>query len=239
MSTHGSSWPGTVDLSHDTWLFEAGWAARRDDPADCTARLLACLTEVAALDPLLSRWYHGAEPVAVDEPSLRSRVDANWDNPTSSTTHGTVISLRNGMTDDLTVATFSVSCGATASYLRNSVELRPPLPVSVPHLYQLDTMLGLVDSMISVWQPQWCRVRPRSLAEATGRDTVDVLASWIVYLDEGSHRRTDGALPEEVDVLERANGEMFVLAPTAERVQLATIDRLREHITLADAARLG
>ncbi|HWE90197.1 MAG TPA: Imm52 family immunity protein [Pseudonocardiaceae bacterium] len=223
-------------MTRDTWEFRAGWAARPDDLANCAERMAASLTYVASLDPLLTQWLYDSEPVPVDESSLRRRLDTNWDRETPSGAHGSHVSLRNGQRDDLTVATFSVSCGATASCWRNRVALMPPRPVAAPALYRLDSMLGLFDSMISIWRPRWCRMQPQSLREVTYHGTVDVLASWIAYLDRDLYPRI-GALPDGISKIERADGDIFVLASTAAEVELSTIDRLREHITFPDEDR--
>jgi hypothetical protein len=229
------SWPGTTDLSTDTWLFEVEWDARRDDPANCAARLLTCLTGLAGLDPLLACWYYDTESVPLDEPSLLRRVEASWD--TEFADHGAVVPLRNGMSDHR-VASIVVQCGATAPYLHNGVELRPPQPAAASGLYRLDTMLGLFDLMIAAWQPRWCRVRPYSLRDATHHDTVDVLASWIAYLGHDVHTTT-GALPDGITTIDRPDGTLFVLALTPDQLRVDTVDRLRAYIGLADARRLG
>jgi hypothetical protein len=74
----------------------------------------------------------------------------------------------------------------------------------------------------------------QSLGEATGREFVDVSASWITYLDRGLYERT-GALPD-VRVIEHSGGggDVFVLAPTPEQLRL--IDRVRESIAQTSGA---
>lgn len=233
----GSSWPATVDLAKDTWVFEAQWGARPDDLANCTERLLACLNGVASFDRSLEQWFYNADPVPLTTDSLRHQLDQGWDREDPSGEIGSTVALWNGAQDDL-VATITVSCGSTASYLKNDVEFVPPRPAAMPGLYQVETMLTLFETMISAWQPQWCRVRPRSLREATGREFVDVIASWIIYLDRGVYQRR-GALPNEVRVIERpGGGELFVLASTPEELRLDTIDQLRERVAFPDEWRL-
>jgi hypothetical protein len=189
---------------------------------------------VASLDPRLAHWFYDSEPVAIDAASIRDRLDRGWDREHPGGETGTSVSLWNGVKDDLALATISIGCGSTASYVRNDIEFEPPRPAAMPGLYRLEAMPGLFEMMISVWQPQWCLVRPWSLREATGREFVDVLASWIVYLDRSLHTRK-GALPSEVRVIEGpGDGDVFVLAPTPDEPRLATIDRVREALAFRD-----
>lgn len=230
-----SSWPGTADLATDTWTFEAQWSARPgDDPARCADALQACLQGAAALHPSLSQWYDDAEPVALDTASLRDRLDREWDQEHPGGETGVTIALWNGAKEVLARSTITVTCGATASYLKNDVEMDLPRPAAAPELYRAETMLTLFQTMISAWQPQWCRVQPWSLREASGRGTVDVLASWILYLDHDLHT-TKGPLPHEVSVVEGpGSGDLLVLAPTPAEMRFETIDRLREVTAFPD-----
>lgn len=199
------SWPSTVELAKDTWVFESQWGVRPDDLSSCTERLLTCLTGVASLDPSLAHWFHGAEPVALDAASLRDRLDQGWDREDPAGEIGSVVALWNGVEDDLAVAKITVSCGSTAPYLKNFIKFVLPRPAAAPGLYHVETMLKLFETMISAWQPQWCRVRSWSLRDATYHESFDVIASSIAYLDRGLYERT-GALPNEVRVIERSSG---------------------------------
>lgn len=230
-----SSWPGTTDLAKDSWYFSASWRARpADDAPRCGERLQACLQGVAALHPSLRRWFDGVERVAIDAASLTELVEQewNWEHPGGET--GSYVQLWNGIKDKFGVAALRVGCGSTADYVNNCVGFDLPRPAATPELYRSETMLTLFRTMISAWQPQWCRVQPWSLREATGGELVDVLASWIIYLDRDVYTRK-GALPSELEVIEGpGNGDLFFLAPTPEQVSLTTIDRLREAIVFPD-----
>jgi immunity protein 52 of polymorphic toxin system len=227
------SWPNSADLAKDTWALSAQWSARPDDLAACTERLLASLRGLAELDPGLGQWFHDDEPVPVAAEGLRDRLDRGWDREHPGGETGSTVPLWNGVADDLGAATFSVSCGSTASYFRNRLELRPPRPAAAPGLYERDAMVGLFDLMLTAWQPQWCRVQPWSLRDATNGEFVDVLASWVVYLDHDLYTRT-GELPAEVTVLERPAGTLFVLAQAPDALRLSTVDRMREVIAFPD-----
>jgi hypothetical protein len=224
----GSQWP--VDLEKDTWALAAQWTARPDDLSSLTDRLLAFLTGVASLDPALTRWFDNDEPVPIEAASLRDRLESGWDREHPSGETGTRVALWNGAKDDLSMATISASVGSTAGYLKNRIEFRPPRPAAAPGLYQRDTMLALFETVISAWQPQWCRVQPWALRDATDGEFVDILASWIFYLDRRLYTRR-GSLPEEVSVID---GDVFVLAPTPAELRLSTIEQLREQIVFPD-----
>src|SRR5262245_49910138 len=183
MPTGSQQWPATVDLGKDTWALAAQWTARPDDLASCTDRLLRFMTGVASLDPGLTRWFQDEEPVPIEADSLRDRLDRGWDREHPGGETGSRVAFGNGATDDLTVSTVSVACGSMAAYFKNRLEFRPPRPAAVPALYQRDTITGLFETVISAWRPQWCRIQPWSLRDVTDGEFVDILASWIFYLD--------------------------------------------------------
>jgi hypothetical protein len=233
-----SSWSSKVDLARDTWALSAQWSARPDDLSSCTERLLAYLTGLASIDRGLTRWFHNDEPVPIEADSLRDRLDWGWDREHPGGETGSTVALWNGVKDDdLAVATLSVSCGSTADYFKNSLELRPPRPAAEPALYVRENTLDLFTTTISAWQPQWCRLQPWSLRDATSGEFVDVLASWVVYLERDLYTRK-GDLPDEVTIVEGDRGDVFVLAPTPAELKLSTIDQLRETITFPNEWRL-
>jgi hypothetical protein len=188
---------------------------------------------LAVYDERLASWFCDDEPVPIEAASLAGLLDRGWDREHPGGETGSYVSLWNGVEDDVGVATFDVGCGVTASYMRNRVELRPPRPAAVPGLYRADTMVELIRTVVEAWQPQWCRVQSWSLREALGGESIDVLGSWIVYLDRGVYARGD-ALPEEISVDGLGEGEVFVLAPTPEELSLGTIDRARQTIVFPD-----
>ncbi|MGH8876513.1 MAG: hypothetical protein ACRD0P_04095 [Stackebrandtia sp.] len=118
---------------------------------------------------------------------------------------------------------------STADYSRRGMQFVAPGPAATPGLYRLDTMLGLFESMLSSWSPQWCRIHPLSLRRASEAEMVGVLASWIVYLEPDVYVQ-EGNLPDEVRVKDSADGrgKFFILAPTPEEVRLSTVENLRE-----------
>jgi hypothetical protein len=135
----------------------------------------------------------------------------------------------------------TVRCGSRDGAVPNSVVFQLPAPARWPELAEPDTAVRLLEVMIDAWQPRWCTLRPRSLADATREPhTTNVLGSWLVHLDRGGHTRT-GELPTEIEVRDApgGHGDILILAPTADRVRLDTVARLRRAVTFThDGARL-
>lgn len=234
-SPSGPSWPDGVELAMDVWTVQAGWDTRSDDLPRCAERLRETLTGLAGLGtPALERWLHAGNPVPGELPGLVEMLDEGRNEEDPFGELGYTVDLRNGLTDRRTVATLMVHCGTNAEYLNDSVQLQLPRQAGVPELYRADAMIALVEVIVAAWQPRWCRVRSRTLRRATHReDQLEVLASWIAYLDPTVYTRSD--LPDEVRVRDSdaGPGEVFVLAPTPAELTLATIGRLRESVTFA------
>lgn len=229
-------WPDTVDLTRDDWILEAQWNGRGDDESTFAERLHQCLSHLASLDPSLAQWHYLINEVDHDAASLRELLDYGADRRDRAGKHGWSLSLWNGVEDDRSTAV-NVSCGSTVSDVKDDLKLHLPSPAGMPGLYRLESMLGLCEAMISIWEPQWCRVWPWSLRLATDRMGIDALASWIVYLDRGLYTR-ERPIPREVRVSEGAGErDVFVLAPTPEELSLATMDRLRQAIAFPDGWR--
>ncbi|MGH3716234.1 MAG: Imm52 family immunity protein [Micromonosporaceae bacterium] len=234
MSPQNPSWPGATDLSKDVWVFEGQWDARPDDLSRCAERLLACLDGMSPVDPSLAHWIHDTERVKLDLDSLRELLERGRDELDPTGESGSTVGMGNA--DDLAAAALTVTCGATASYMKNGITLELPRPAAAPQLYADQPMVELFRTMVSAWRPQWCRVDSWSLRDAVGTESAGVLGSWIAYLERSLYTRV-GELPGDVRVVPVGDGDVFVLAATPDELRLETIDAVRTAIDLPDALR--
>ncbi len=144
---------------------------------------------------------------------------------------GWTLTLWNGITDDDAVAPLRISWGSAVDDVGDDIVFQLPRPVAAAGLYRIESMLRLFDVMISAWQPQWCRVRAGEFGYLAGRESLDALDSWIVYLEGSVHTRT-GSLSGDVKVIEGTDGDLCVLAPAPDELRPETVERLRAAVTL-------
>ncbi|MGH3716233.1 MAG: Imm52 family immunity protein [Micromonosporaceae bacterium] len=223
----------------DRWIFEARWSGRSDDLATCAVRLHRCLTGLASVDPTLAEWFCEVDELALDAAWLTDVLEYRAEPRRPS---GWILTLWNGIEDNLAVAPIRIACGSPVGGAWDDIRFQLPRPAGAPALYDLATMRALVEVMVSAWQPDWCRVRqgrfadPDSLRDDDSREPDDagrsavVPGSWLVYLARGRYARTR-ALPSEVRMAPVGDGEVFVLAPTPDELRPETVERLRDAIT--------
>lgn len=228
-SRSGPKWLDGVDFGTEAWVLSGQWNPRPDDDVNTfTERMRTCVTGLAEQSALLKEWYYDDEPIEITPSGLTERFDERWQE-FSGDGHEIVLTVWNGVTDDPGFSRVSISRESTADKLRRGMQFVAPVPAALPGLYRQDAMLDLFEIMLSSWGPQWCRVHPLSVEEASEGETVDVLASWIVYLERDVYVQK-GELPGEVRVKDSADGKgrFFILAPTPEEIRLGTVEGLRE-----------
>ncbi|MGH3450960.1 MAG: Imm52 family immunity protein [Haloechinothrix sp.] len=212
------------------------WGPRAEDVSRWAERLHLCLTGLASLDPTLTAWFRWADELALDTAWLRDVLEYHSDPFEGIAESGRTLTLWNGIEDDLAVAPIEIRWGSTVASVRDNVVLQLP-GAAAPGLYRLETMIRLFTIMISAWQPQWRRVRPGAFAELAGRESIDVLASWIVYLDRDVCT-LNGALPDDVQLVDGwGDGHGFLLTAAPDQLRSETIDRLRHAVTVPDRLR--
>ncbi len=235
MSENRTTWPTGVDLATDSWTLDGLWRNRVLDPPSCAERLGRLLHGLAALDPTLAEWYdEDDERLALDPQSLLELLQRCRGDDDPHGEYGSVVGLYNGPVDENRSALVKMVCGTRVKPLRDTIQLELPRPAGAPDLYRTEQMIALFDLVIDTWQPHWCRVQSRSLERATEQKFgLNVLASWMVYLDREVYTRT-AELPDGVRAIDRESGELLVLADTPEHLRLPTIDALRADITFTD-----
>ncbi len=225
------------DVATDRWTMSGQWATRPEDVSQSGHRLLRFLEGIGPLDPSLRQWFWNAKPVTLDAASLTNLLRKGKDHQFDE--HGWTTAIWNGVPEPPGQSTFTVTCGVTASYLKNKIDFALPRPAGAGELYQLENMLKLIETTISAWQLSWCSVGPYGIWEAAGRgDSIGVFASWIVYLDNSLITRL-GDLPYGVRKLDVAQGSLFVMAPTPAELSLEVIDAVQQNVLLDPSWRLS
>lgn len=222
-------------LTNGAWSLSGQWNARPgDEPGTCTERMLACVNRLAELDPLFAEWYYDDDPIELTPEGLRERFEERWPE-FSGEGDEIVLTVWNGVTDDLGTSRVSLSREPTGDRARRGLEFVTPVPAVLPGLYRLEPMLGLFEILLTAWNPQWCGVQPRRSENVFDGERLDVFASWIVYLEPELYEQKR-ELPAEVGVRDSANGRgrFFILAPTPEDVRLSTVDELRRCLVLRE-----
>src|SRR5690606_9178555 len=131
-----------------------------DDPAGCTERMLACASGLAAVEPLLSQWYHDDDPDDITPDGLRERFAARWGDSLPDVDGGRGPTTWIGATDEREFSRSSLSCWSTDAGVRFGVEFLPPEPGA----NRSAAMLDVAEIVVAAWQPQECRILPRDPA---------------------------------------------------------------------------
>jgi hypothetical protein len=220
-------------------LLGAYWGARPELLDRCADRLLAFVSALAEVDPLLATW---CEPGESRAEALTSTVDLTYNTLRDLLFDGryrrndekrTIVQdlgysadLWNGQ--DVEVG-LSVSCGGWTSRMANSARMRFPESVDSikSHLHERDTILALTRIMVDAWSPVHASWVNRDLRKAQGAQRGDVVVGWATYLSEGRLAKA-GPLPTDVRSEPLGDGLLITIGDDPMSTPLPLVMAVRE-----------
>jgi hypothetical protein len=213
----------------------AYWEPRRESAGECGKRLADCLARLVACNDLLQRWHEkayreadaGRSTVDADPEGLRdlllrgvNRRDADG---TPIEELGFSAALWNGVRE--APIGLSITCGACTSArgVMNAFVLDLPLrqPGPAAQLYELDTGLAVMRSVVEAWEPDWASLTCDNLAAALDSGPREPSIGWITFLS--GRRPFPRHLPIPFQKRVAGRGMLLIAADRAEDVEVSSL----------------
>jgi hypothetical protein len=204
----------------ESFYVGAYWGPRAELVDVCAEKLARQLASLASISPIFATWFEKGNsrndalkrPIDPSHARLRELLIAGQQRTEVPprevmTALGFSASMWNGQ--DIG-ASLSASCSVTSARVPNVVLLKIPRPNGdAASLYRRESALGVVRSMVSVWEPQWCTWTGHLLRQAVQGGLDEIAIGWATYVAD-----TDGVdvgrLPAGVS-LEALNGGLLVV----------------------------
>jgi hypothetical protein len=233
----------------DRYMLGAYWGARRESVEQCAGRLSAFLTDLAACDPALGRWYERASsfrqalarPVSPDSAGNLVQVLDRGRNRTNVGRAviedlGFQIGLWNGQ-EAQKGSGLSIRCGLYWKSSTPGVSIGNCVVLDLPEdLGQLRTetrMTQALTATVSAWKPDWAGVMSRAAMNARGFDANVPFVDWMVFLPRRVERLSPPSSVEEL----QGGTSIIVVQPTPpsedSAEDLGVVSRVRKAILAA------
>jgi len=201
------------------FVLGAYWSARRDELEECVYQTRRCFAGLAAIDPLLARWFElgryrknalerdvdTRDVQALQALLLRGRNRRDIDRAVIGEL-GFTLNLWNGADEGID-ASVRIHCGSYSERVGNSVVV--DLPYRSETLEWVAKASSLLALVARIWRPEWAGIMSKTAMRERNFAADYPFVDWMVYVPRSIEEVPPPGCVESIDGL----GSILIVQP--------------------------